>query len=278
MIVPKKSLGQNFLRDENVARNIVEALSPRKDDLLLEIGAGTGSLTNHLIGRSDHFLFVEIDSRAVEALRERFGKTLEILQQDVLELDPRLLSGKYGKRVRVAGNIPYYITSDILFWLVDNPASFEDAVLMMQADVARRLVARNRTKDYGILSVVTQCYTEPEILFRVSRNSFYPVPNVDSAVVRLRIRQSVPEHDEKLFRSVVRGTFGKRRKTLYNGLRFMGFTAEDLGSIGLDLKRRPEELKVEDFLDLTRRLNDQASARAVPQRTQRRHTRPTERI
>ncbi len=271
MIVPKKSLGQNFLRDENVARNIVDALSPRKDDLLLEIGAGTGSLTNHLIGTSDYLLVVEIDSRAVEALRERFGKDLEILQQDVLTLDPQTLAGKYGKRVRVVGNIPYYITSDILFWLIDNRGAFEDAVLMMQADVARRLVARHRTKDYGILSVVTQCYTDPEILFRVSRNSFYPVPNVDSAVVRLRVRRSVPGHDEQLFRSVVRGTFGKRRKTLYNGLRFMGFAAESLDSVGLDLKRRPEELKVEDFLDLTRRLNNQAAAKALPQRTQRRH-------
>src|SRR5512139_3367428 len=106
MIVPKKSLGQNFLRDENVARNIVEALAPRKDDLLLEIGAGTGSLTSHLIGTSGQFLVVEIDSRAVETLRERFGSTLEILQQDVRDLDPHSLVRKHGKRLRVVGNIP----------------------------------------------------------------------------------------------------------------------------------------------------------------------------
>lgn len=136
MIVPKKSLGQNFLRDENVARNIVEALSPRQDDLLLEIGAGTGSLTNHLIGSVDHLVIVEIDSRAIEALRERFGNGLEIIQKDIREVDPRALEGKYGKPIRVVGNIPYYITSDILFWIIDNRAVFDDAVVMMQADVA----------------------------------------------------------------------------------------------------------------------------------------------
>lgn len=254
MIVPKKSLGQNFLRDENVARNIVEALSPRQDDLLLEIGAGTGSLTNHLIGSVDHLVIVEIDSRAIEALRERFGNGLEIIQKDIREVDPRALGGKYGKRIRVVGNIPYYITSDILFWIIDNRAVFDDAVVMMQADVARRLVARRRTKEYGILSVVTQCYGEPEILFRVSRNSFYPVPNVDSAVVRIRMRQSVPHHNEEIFRSVVRGTFGKRRKTLMNGLRFMGYDEERLKKIDFDLKRRPEELEVRDFLELAREL------------------------
>ena len=256
MIVPKKSLGQNFLRDENVARNILDALAPRRDDLLLEIGAGTGALTSHLIGTVDRLLVVEIDSRAVETLRERFPVGLEIIQQDIRQLDAKTLVEKYGQRIRVVGNIPYYITSDILFWIIDSRTAFTDALLMMQADVARRLVAQRRTKEYGILSIVTQCYAEPEILFRVSRNSFYPVPNVDSAVVRLRMRQSVPRHNEGLFRSVVRGTFGKRRKTLYNGLRFMGFTEEDLGSVGLDLKRRPEELEVEDFLELTQRLND----------------------
>jgi 16S rRNA (adenine1518-N6/adenine1519-N6)-dimethyltransferase len=255
MIVPKKSLGQNFLRDENVARNILEALAPRQNDLLLEIGAGTGALTSHLIGTVDRLLVVEIDSRAVETLKERFGSDLEVIQQDIRQLDPRTLVKKYGAQVRVVGNIPYYITSDILFWMIDARRAFTDALLMMQADVARRLVAQPRTKEYGILSVVTQCYCEPEILFRVSRNSFYPVPNVDSAVVRLRMRQSVPDHNEELFRSVVRGTFGKRRKTLHNGLRFMGFTGEQLEGIEFNLKQRPEELSVEDFIELTKKLD-----------------------
>ncbi|HLA69411.1 MAG TPA: 16S rRNA (adenine(1518)-N(6)/adenine(1519)-N(6))-dimethyltransferase RsmA [Bacteroidota bacterium] len=255
MIVPKKSLGQNFLRDENVARNILEEFSLHRNDFLLEIGAGTGALTNHLIGKVDRLLVVEIDSRAVEVLRERFGSDLEIIQKDILEVDPAILKEKYGKRIRVVGNIPYYITSEILFWMIDNRTAFEDAVVMMQLDVARRLVAKRRTKEYGILSVVTQCYSDAKILFRVSRNSFYPAPNVDSAVVRLRMRQSVPDHNEKLFREVVRGTFGKRRKTLFNGLRFMGFTEEGLASTGLDLKRRPEELSVEDFIELTRKLD-----------------------
>jgi 16S rRNA (adenine1518-N6/adenine1519-N6)-dimethyltransferase len=271
MIVPKKSLGQNFLRDENVARNILEGLSLHQDDLLLEIGAGTGALTNHLVGNVEQLLVVEIDARAVDVLRERFGSNLNILQQDILEVNPRSLAETYGRPLRVVGNIPYYITSEILFWMIDNRVAFKDAVLMMQADVGRRLVANKRTKEYGILSVVTQCYCDVEILFKVSRNSFYPVPNVDSIVVHLRMRQSVPDHNEELFRAVVRGTFGKRRKTLMNGLRFMGFPEEQLRSTGLDLKRRPEELGVEDFLELVQKLDDRNPNKTLPQRTQRRH-------
>ncbi len=254
MIVPKKSLGQNFLRDENIARKIVEQLSPQPDDLLLEIGPGTGALTSHLIGKAGSLVAVEIDPRAVEALRERFGHDLDVIQQDIRSVDPRSLAGKDRKRIRVVGNIPYYITSEILFWMIDHRSFFQDATVMMQADVARRLIASPRSKEYGILSVVTQCYGEPEILFRVSRNSFYPVPNVDSVVVRVAIRTDVPVHDEQLFRSIVRGTFGKRRKTLQNGLKFMGFTDQRLAEVDFDLSRRPEELSVAGFLELTGKL------------------------
>lgn len=255
MIIPKKSLGQNFLRDENIARNIVERLSPGKNDVLLEIGAGTGALTGHLAGRVGTFVVVEIDERAVKTLRERFGGEVEILQEDIREVNPLELSRKHGKKIRVVGNIPYYITSEIFFWLYDNRTAFSDAVLMMQGDVARRLIAHPRTKEYGILSVVAQCYSDPEVLFRVSRNSFYPVPNVDSAVIRLTMRQTVPVHNEQLFRTIVRGTFGKRRKTLQNGLRFMGWSDEQLERVSFNLKKRPEELSVGDFLELTTKLD-----------------------
>ena len=259
MIVPKKSLGQNFLSDENVARNIVGRLNPEADHLLMEIGAGTGALTKHLVGTARDLIVVEIDRRAADLLKERFGGECRVLQEDILAVDPDRLVAEYGRPLRVVGNIPYYITSEILFWMFDHRPAFRDATLMMQLEVARRLVAATKTKEYGILSIFTRFYTEPEMLFRVSRNSFFPRPNVDSAVIRLTFRKDVPAHDDRLLRSVVRGTFGKRRKMLHNSLRHMGFSEEQLAATRMDLKKRPEEWGIEEFLELTGKLKNDVS-------------------
>jgi 16S rRNA (adenine1518-N6/adenine1519-N6)-dimethyltransferase len=253
MIVPRKSLGQNFLRDENVARKIVEYLNLRQDDVLLEIGPGTGALTEHLAGKSDSFIAVEIDTRSMQMLRGRFPN-VEFLEKDILDVSLEQIHKRFGKNIRLLGNIPYYITSEILFWAIDQRLWVEDALLMMQWEVARRLTAHPRTKEYGILSVVTQLYTEPVIAFRVSRNSFFPRPSVDSAVVHLQGRSGIPPHNEQLLRTVVRGTFGKRRKTLHNGLKYMGFGEKALRGVDFDLGKRPEELGVDDFLELTAKL------------------------
>jgi len=253
MVVPKKSLGQNFLRDENIARNIAAEIDPKRDDILLEIGPGMGALTAHLAGTTDHYLGIEVDTRALELLRTRF-QNAEFLRQDILDVRLDDLARRFGSKIRVAGNIPYYITSEILFWIIDQRAHVLDAVLMMQLEVARRLTAKPRTKEYGILSVVSQFYSIPSIAFRVSRNSFFPVPAVDSALVHLTLRQDVPAHNEQLFRRVVRDTFGKRRKTMFNGLRYAGYPEEALKQLTTDLTRRPEELSGEEFLKLTNEL------------------------
>lgn len=251
MISPKRSLGQNFLRDDNVARNILDSLQLRRSDLLLEVGPGTGSLTRHLAGAVETLLAVEIDRRAIESLEGRFGSDVRIIEGDVLEVSLAGLAEQFGKKVRVVGNIPYYITSEILFWIFDQRSAVSDATLMMQQEVARRLTAVPRTKDYGILSVFAQLYSIPQQLFKVSRNSFFPKPGVDSAVVRLSIKETIPPHHELLLRNVVRSTFGKRRKTVLNGLKHMGFSDQSLKSLPFDLQKRPEELDGEDFLKLT---------------------------
>ncbi len=253
MIAPKKSLGQHFLRDENIARKIVEHLHPENQDVLVEIGPGTGALTKHLVGRGKAFAAIEVDARALEVLRGRFADA-EFVHSDVLGVRLDLLSKKYGDKLRIVGNIPYYIASEILFWLFDAREAVRDAILMMQLEVAQRLIAKPRTKEYGILSVFSQFYSSPELLFQVSKNSFFPKPNVDSAVVRLNMVDRLPAHAERLFRNVVRSTFGKRRKTLYNGLRYMGLDEKELAGVPFDLTRRPEELSVEEFFDLTRKL------------------------
>jgi 16S rRNA (adenine1518-N6/adenine1519-N6)-dimethyltransferase len=254
MLAPKKSLGQNFLRDENVARNIVESLELHSDDVVLEIGPGQGALTKYLCSRAKEVLAVELDERAIGVLREMLGESVRLIHADVLKVSLASLSREYTTRLRVVGNIPYNITSDILFWLFEGCDAVQDATLMVQQEVARRFVAQTGTKDYGILSVFSRFYSTPEFLFKVSRNSFFPRPNVDSAVVRFRLRSQLPECNRELLKAVVRGTFGKRRKTLRNGLRYAGFTDEQLEAVSIELSRRPETLTLEDFLTLTKEL------------------------
>jgi 16S rRNA (adenine1518-N6/adenine1519-N6)-dimethyltransferase len=161
------------------------------------------------------------------------------------------------------GNIPYYITSEILFWLFDQRDFIRHATLMMQFEVAQRLVAQPDSKHYGILSVMTQFYSNSRFLFKVSRNSFHPRPQVDSAVVRFEPRTELPSGDERLFRNVVRRTFGTRRKTLRNGLRMMGFAEDQLDSLPFDLSQRPQQLSLSEFIRLTNLLTPHANDLAL---------------
>jgi 16S rRNA (adenine1518-N6/adenine1519-N6)-dimethyltransferase len=251
---PIKSLGQNFLRDENVLRKIVESLNLREGDLVIEIGPGQGALTKHLIDLPITLIGIEVDRRAIDILQQNFGDKMTLHHISVLDANIHTISEKYRKKLRIVGNIPYYLTSEILFWLFDARMVIVDATMMMQLEVAHRLTAPPKNKEYGILSIFTQFYTECEMLFKVSRNCFYPKPDVDSAVVRLNFKSQLPQCDEKLFRSIVRATFGKRRKTLRNGLKSLELDDTVLDQIPFDLKRRPEDLSVDEFILLTNAL------------------------
>jgi 16S rRNA (adenine1518-N6/adenine1519-N6)-dimethyltransferase len=251
---PIKSLGQNFLRDENILRKIVESLKLHDGDIVVEIGPGQGALTKHLVEFPITLIGIEVDQRAIDLLQQNFGNTMTIYHTSVLDANMHTLSEKHQKKLKIVGNIPYYLTSEILFWLFDARMVITDATIMMQLEVARRLVAPPKNKEYGILSIFTQFYTDCEILFKVSRNCFYPKPSVDSAVVRLNFKDTLPQVDEKLFRSVVRATFGKRRKTLRNGLKSLELDDEILDLVPFDLKKRPEDLSVDEFLSLSESL------------------------
>jgi len=251
MLAPIKSLGQNFLRDENIARKIVDSLHVQPHDIILEIGPGQGDLTRLLLDSSKVVIGVELDPRAASVLKERFGARLLLLQQDILFVKLEDIVKQFGQNICVVGNIPYYITSEILFWLYDQRQWIQHATLMMQSEVASRLVADTGGKAYGILSVFTQLYSDSEVLFRVSRNSFHPRPQVDSAVVRFEFGKPLATVNERLLRNVVRRTFGTRRKTIRNGLRMMGFTETQLGGFKFDLLKRPEQLSPSDFVQLT---------------------------
>ncbi len=257
-IAPKKSLGQHFLTDRNIAAKIVREFSPQPEDLVVEIGPGEGALTGMLVESGATVVAVEIDPRAAEAIRGRYGTAIEVIEEDVLKCDFRALAARHGReRLRVIGNIPYYITSPILFHLVEYREVIVDAVVMMQREVAERLVATTRTKEYGVLSVMTQTYAKPKMLFTVGPRCFFPPPKVNSAVIRLEFRDREGiEGIDREHREIVRGAFSQRRKTLRNSLAHLVPIEERRGRIletaGIGATQRAEELSPEDFIRLAR--------------------------
>ncbi|MFQ5568069.1 MAG: 16S rRNA (adenine(1518)-N(6)/adenine(1519)-N(6))-dimethyltransferase RsmA [Rhodothermales bacterium] len=256
-IFPKKSLGQNFLTDPNTARKIVAALRAPEEGPVVEIGPGTGALTGLLMSRFSTVTALEIDQRAVAHLQAQYP-SLDARHADVLAVDWAGLAAEKGGALYVIGNLPYYITSQILFGLLESKPHVREAVLMMQVEVAQRLVAVPRTKEYGILSVLVQLHARPELLFRVSRHVFYPKPDVTSAVIRLvfeGMEEPEPDVDPAFLRKVVRTAFNQRRKILHNSLH--PWTRER----GIDLPqdwrgRRAEELSPPAFVALARYLQE----------------------
>ncbi len=249
----KRSLGQHFLRDENVARNIAAAVDPRPGDLILEIGPGEGALTRYLAGSDHRVLAVELDHRVVQGLRDRCaGEGVEVLEGDILRTDLTAIAARHGRKLRIAGNIPYNITSPILFHILDHRAAVADMVLMIQREVARRLAAGPGVKEYGIPSVFCRLYGDLELLFDVPPHCFVPVPAVTSSVIRMTMLAG-PRFgtvDEEFFRSMVRALFSQRRKTLRNTLRAFLHVAELPPGLPVDPRRRAEELPVEELVAL----------------------------
>jgi 16S rRNA (adenine1518-N6/adenine1519-N6)-dimethyltransferase len=266
---PKQSLGQNFLVDENIVRNIVRDMHTEADDVVLEIGPGTGALTGHLLNRVGHLVVVEIDGRVIDGLRERFpSDRITILHEDFLTTDIAGIRKTMNKPLRIAGNLPYHLTSPILFRLFEFASCIRDVTIMVQREVARRIVSPPGSKEYGILSVMTRFHGEAKMLFDVSPACFYPKPRVISTVLQFSFREGgafLRNIDPALFSTVVRTTFGKRRKTLRNSLRYLPFDEAFidtlLGHIKFPLEKRPEELSLEDFAELTRIIGARISTR-----------------
>ena len=254
---PKKSLGQNFLNDPNTARKIAGTLFAGAGASVVEIGPGTGALTEQLLDRCDDLTVIEVDERAVTLLREKYSG-LDVRHADVLEVDWPALAREKGGALHVIGNLPYYITSPILFALLDAREHLAEAVLTMQLEVAERLTAEPHTKAYGIPSVLTQLYARPELLFEVSRHVFYPKPRVTSAVVRLTFGDGPGDRadvDPGWVRTIVRAAFNKRRKMLRNSLRTW---TKDRGIPFPDDwgRLRAEALSPAMFLELARYLRE----------------------
>lgn len=265
-IKPKKSLGQHFLIDDNIARNIVRDLHLTAEDVVIEVGPGRGALTRYLAERTRKLVAVEIDRRVVGELKAQFDSpNVTIIHQDFLEFDLHALHAQVGRKLRLVGNIPYHLTSPILLKAFDERTALQDFTLMVQREVAQRLAAKPGTKQYGILSVYARFYGKLKLLFNVSPNCFYPKPKVLSAVVQENLFEHIGhEVDERLFRTVVRTSFGKRRKTVRNALKYLPFEDEVVGKIvALPtplLDKRAEQLTPEQFVELTNMVAEKSDA------------------
>lgn len=262
-----KSLGQNFIINPSVCPRIAEMGGAGPDIGVLEIGAGFGVLTHELALRARKVVVVELDSRLLPVLEYTLAEhqNITVLNQDILKVDlPALLKKEFaGMEVVICANLPYYITSPILMTLLESRLPVKAITVMVQKEAGERLCAPMPSRACGAVTAAVRYYSEPRMLFPVSRGSFYPAPNVDSVVVRLDVKDKLPlegEEERQLFR-VVRAAFGQRRKTLVNtlaaGLKIpKEQAAAAIAASGLKPAARPEELSLEQFIALSRQVSN----------------------
>lgn len=252
MPYPKKSFGQHFLIDPNILRKIAAAIQPKPDDTIVEIGPGRGALTEHLLKSRASVHAIEIDPGLIAELKQKFGArpNLKLYRQDALKFRFEKLYTEPHK-LRIAGNIPYNITSPLLFRLYHLSEYIQDIHLLIQKELARRIVARPDTREYGILAVLTRFYGQPNIEFQVSPQVFRPIPKVHSALIRIEMLQNpYPKQFRESFLQTVKFAFGKRRKTLRNALAEL--LPVNPGDSPVDLQRRAETLTRDEFIALHR--------------------------
>ena len=270
----RKRYGQNFLIDSHVLSKIISAAELTKEDHVLEIGPGIGTLTEALSEAARDVTAVEIDETLIPILADTLSacKNVTVVQGDVMKFDVDAFVREKcgGKRVKVVANLPYYITTPIIMELLSKGAPIDSVTVMVQKEVADRMSASPGTKEYGALSLAVQYYAEPYLAANVPKNCFMPRPDVDSAVVRLTRRETPPcrVSDENLFFAVIRASFNARRKTLVNGLRnaeFPEFTKEEIeesvAAAGCGPNVRGETLSIDEFAAVSNRLFEIRSAK-----------------
>jgi 16S rRNA (adenine1518-N6/adenine1519-N6)-dimethyltransferase len=262
---PKKSLGQNFLRDYVVVQQVVSAISPQKDEICVEVGPGEGVITKYLVESEARVMAVELDDELVEKLKKSFitKKNIVVIHDDILKvflMQELLKTGWAGKSqeisFRVVGNLPYYITSAIIRLFLEMQPKPKEMFFMVQKEVAERIIAK--PGDMSILAVAVQYYAEAKILFPVSRESFFPVPKVESAFVKIVPKTRSDNHDaQKVLFRIVRAGFSSRRKMLANTLSSSLHISKDivislLRSAEIDAMARAQDLRIEDWELLTK--------------------------
>ncbi len=249
-IKPLKRFGQNYLIDQNILKKIVEEISPSPEDNLIEIGPGKGALTGKLLEHTNELTAVEIDYRVIDELKGKFP-LVNLIHADFLDVDLSTVSHVRKGKLRIAGNIPYNLTSPILFKMIENNSIIQDAVLMVQLEVAQRITAKKGTKDYGILAVLLQHFADVKICFKISPNVFYPKPKVYSALIHLNFKDvNMDDKGKYFFIKIVKASFGNRRKIIKNSLSNSIFANINFSECKVNLELRAEQLNIEDFLTL----------------------------
>ncbi|MFN9707596.1 MAG: 16S rRNA (adenine(1518)-N(6)/adenine(1519)-N(6))-dimethyltransferase RsmA [Burkholderiales bacterium] len=244
--IPRKRFGQHFLVDSQIIEPLVRCIDPRPEDTLLEIGPGLGALTHPLLAHCERLIVIEIDRDLAARLRKR--PELEVIESDVLNIDFAALAASMKRKLRLVGNLPYNISTPILFHLLPAAAQIADQHFMLQKEVVDRMVAQPGSKDYGRLSVMLQWRYHMNLVLDVPPESFAPPPRVNSAVVRMVPRQKPEAVEQELLREMVTVAFSQRRKILRHTL---GVWLQSRGvSIQFDLQRRAEEVPVQDYLKL----------------------------
>lgn len=249
-----KSLGQNFLTDVSVLEDIVESSNINNEDFVIEIGPGVGTLTKELLKKAKKVCAIELDSDLIPILKEEIGeeKNFELINKDAMKVDFNEVIGE-EKSVKLVANLPYYVTTPIISRILNEKYNFKSLIIMIQKEVAERINSKPSCKEYGALTLLVQYYCNTSIVRTVKPSSFIPEPKVDSTVIKL---EKLPEtrikvEDEEIFFKVIRDAFNMRRKTLWNALKPLGLSSEDMktafDNAGIDPKRRGETLSIEEF-------------------------------
>ena len=258
-----KSLGQNFLIDDSVLDDIVNGAEVNQDDFVIEIGPGVGTLTARLLNKAKKVVSIELDKDLIPILETELGDhpNFSLIHNDALKVDINEIIGE-EKSVKLVANLPYYVTTPIIVKLLKDGYNFKSLTIMIQKEVAERIDAEPNCKDYGALSLLVQYYCNTSIVRRVPPSCFIPRPKVDSIVIKLdRLEKPrVEVKDEKLMFDIIRNAFNMRRKTLWNGVKFLGMPKESLEKAfeeaGIDAKRRGETLTLEEFALLADKIHE----------------------
>jgi len=262
-LVPKKGWGQHYLIDRNILNKVIRTAQVGKDDVVLEVGPGLGEVTLALAQQVKRVIAIEIDPKLVEILRRKLEgySNVEVTKGDILEVNLNQLLEKEGQPIKVVANLPYQISTPLLFRFLESKRVISTLTLMLQREVAERMVALPGGKEYGPLSIFVQSVSNLSIRFFIKPSAFFPPPKVESAVVYMAWKEApmVEMSDEEWFKRVVKACFGYRRKTLVNALKHSGLTLPEsielsLEAIGIDPQRRPETLTIQEFINLANTL------------------------
>lgn len=265
-IKANKRFGQNFLIDDNILENIVKSAEITNNDLVIEIGPGLGNLTEYLLEKAAYVILVEIDNNMINILNDRFknNNNYILLNNDILKVNvdeiieniENKLNRKFEK-IKVVANLPYYITTPIIFKLLQNENRINEITVMVQKEVAERIVAKNKTKDYGILTLMVNYLGTSDIKLIVPNNSFIPAPNVTSAVIKITKNKRFTVKDEELLFKLIHSSFAQRRKKIINSLestKFLNMSKPELEELfnecNISLNARAEELELQDYIKI----------------------------